>query len=290
MRWFLAQVSGFFVCKLIESKQEKESKKKVLDNQIDNDFFAKLVMCMKNKTTKKESLFSLDLTKLESSTLLTFLAETETLFSKNSVQINVLRKIDTNFYQDILTSYTSPLTQVKKKYNKSNTETRDNLNSLFQKHIQQNLTNQKTQNLGTQTLTSPLNAYTVFSFVNIHSQSYIKIKKKAKHKMKDIQDIHIKMTNMQTMQTSFANISVYSKCSQAVDLDMSITFNALGQLEQLKYLDYIEKKSLDSFQNESKYDSSEIDKDDSKNQIEVNWSNNNTSKNEWFFQGKDSIF
>jgi hypothetical protein len=246
------------------------------------------VICLKTKQSQKEHLFSLDLNNLESSDLIVFQGEVKDLFSREKANISVLRKIDSDFYQDILTSYDSILTQTKaeKKQEKSkmNKGQASKWKRVFKKQIQKNL--KKKGELQTFSDSTNINNYTLFSFINIHSRSYLKIKKRQDHVMRDKEDIHVRMTNLQSMKSKFSKITIFPNCSRPVEISPALTFNANSQINRLKKINFLEIPNYEKFNYEFDYESGENKTKYEKNQdINVNWSVNKEKNQSWFFKG-----
>lgn len=206
------------------------------ESLVDKDYSAKLVLCLRNPFTYKEQIFALNLENLENESIFTFHGQVQDLFSNQQVNIGVLRKIDVNFYQDILSSYNSSLTTTLKQKSKKKKQEESQKKKSEENHSVHSGTSFKVDlNTHFDSKKNPLltNNYTVFSFVNLKREPYLKIKKKNGYIMKDNRDIHLRLTNVQEMESFFVKIHIRYKCDQLKWMTPRLDYLANAQLEGL---------------------------------------------------------
>ena len=187
------------------------------------DYSGKLVLCLRNRSSFKEQIFSLNLDSQVSAGFIKFHAHVQNLFSKNGNKIYTLRIMKIDSFEDILGSYNSIESKILK--NQSN--------NSFEQSV-----SKKTKSNRIQTPKK----YTVFSFVKLKSQPFMKIKKKPNLEIIDDHNLHIKVTNFEGMKSFFVNIDLKAQCKKNKNK------NKIRLMHNAKYeLDYLnEKKSIDS--------------------------------------------
>ena len=233
-------------------------------------------MCLKNAISKKEQIFSLNLDEFLKSGIIKFHGDVKDLFAKKKVNISVLRKIGSNFYQDILSSYNSILTQtLGEKNKKKGTDDQDSseIKHIMRSKILNNLKTFKTfKSVNSESSNYSLNNYTIFSFLNVKSKPYLKIKKKSNHIMKDNQDVHIKITNLEKMASFMVNIKIRSKCSIEKKFPPKIQYLAVGKLRTINKYNYItEKKKKEATNALRNSMNNQVSDSSDRKDIRVNW-------------------
>lgn len=180
----------------------------------DNDFEAKLVLCLRNKITKDEQIFSLNLDRNISAGFIKFHEQSRDLFTRDGLSISTLRRIETNSYRDILGSY----------------------NSRRMDSARKGESGQTTQTAERQSTANGADAqYSVISFAELYESPLMNIQKKAGEKIMDDQDIDIRVTNLESMRNFFVKVRANSICQKAESTSIQIKQEAQMELNYINH-------------------------------------------------------
>jgi hypothetical protein len=273
--------------------KKNEDEMDLTESLVNKDYSAKLVLCLRNRISKKEQIFSLKLDELNHSSLINFHGEVKDLFSKNHNNIGVLRKIDVNYYEDIMSSYDSILTETKKakknrRKNTKKSQVSNKWDDVIKSEISKNFNKFDPKGKAIDN-SYHLNNYTIFSFVDIKSNPYLKIKKKNNIPIRDNRDLHISLTNLEDMTNFFVKIKIKSKCDQSNQLQPQITFLAKAKLKDINNPDSFYRHNMKKISNQGEVNQeSEVKKENM--DIKINWAVKKNLKKESFYHSRKYFY
>ena len=160
-----------------------------------------------------------------SDSILKFYGEVKDLFTSNKASLSTLRKVGGNSFQDIVSSYDSLLTRSenegplvskqKEPLKQANSLSQTWSNFIHGKQEESSRRNQAFNKLHMKKKMPEYN-YSVFSLVQLITKPYMRITKDPQTKLRDNQDLHVSVTNVETMQRFFVKLTFDANCSNPI--------------------------------------------------------------------------
>ena len=176
-------------------------------------------MCLKNSRSNEEQILAMTFKKKMNESIIQHMGHCRDIFSSDTPRINTVRKISADAYRDILVSYHSALTKTRR-YDVPDVDATGNVVKT-RKSAKSPQSKSKTKGkkkfhlFGKQRQSGQEKKdknYSIFALTELEQVPFLKIRKKRGYHMYDNQDIHVEVTNAESLKSFFVMLSLNNHC------------------------------------------------------------------------------